>query len=171
MYIRINGLGIRYYLIAGFITVVLLGASTLEVVQNRISEIEDRARVQNLDNEEYARVITFNYYLNDYFMSPAEMFFGSGLVHRHVSEETNDVSTNKKYESKYSFDVSMMSARYHIYPIDWGLLGFSWEAGIPAALVLIAIAIIFIFTKLDNRYLYISAWGMFILFCYITRCM
>lgn len=169
LFIRIRGLGIRYYIISGIIAIILGGVSTLSVVQDRISEIEERSVNQNFNNENYARMITLNYYLNDYFINPVELFLGSGLVQRQVKEDTNDVFTNKKYESKYSSDVSMMSARFHIYPIDWGLLGFSWEAGIPATLILVIIAIIFICTKLDNRYLYISAWGMFILLFSITN--
>ena len=137
------------------------------IFQSRISEIIERQEEQNLENDDYVRVITFNYYQNDYFKNSFERFFGSGLVKRRVDPRTNDVSEGK-YESVYSHEISMLAARYHIYTVDWGLLGFSWEGGIPAALVLALIAILLVCVKTDERFLYISSFGIFALINSLT---
>ena len=142
---------------------ILVGSSAID---SRINEILDRNEVQNLENDEYVRTITYNYYLTDYFKSPAEFVMGSGMVHRTFTKN-NDFAG--KYESRYSREVSDASIRYHIFPIDWGLIGFSWEAGIPAALVLVSIALMLIFTKNDDKYMYMSSWGIFVLIFSITN--
>lgn len=135
--------------------------------KSRLKEMIERNESQNFENDDYVRLRTLNYYMEGYFKSPFEKFLGSGLVQRAFTDR--DLIKYNYYESNYSRMVSAMSIRYHIFPIDWGLLGFSWEGGIPATIILILIALMFILSKTDKRYLYISAWGMFVLFFSITN--
>jgi len=141
--------------------------SKTSIVQERIAEIIERSETQNFDNEDYARIITLNHYLFDYFKSPTERLFGSGMVFRSIKPE--GMKGIVRPESKYAAYVTSLSESFHIFPIDWGLLGLSWEAGIPATLILIFIAIMMIFFKTDDMYLYISSWGVFVLLFSLTN--
>lgn len=169
MFFRIRRFTLKTCIIAIILALSVPVIMKLPFVSSRLVEIEERAETANLDNDDYVRIITLNYYLHDYFKSPTEMFLGSGLVKRTFKPNGYDLLRNDKYESNYSRNVSEMSIRYNIFPIDWGLLGFSWEAGIPAAFILILIAVMMVLTKTDEKYLYISAWGIAVLIFSITN--
>lgn len=156
-------------------SICLYAVSFIPVVQERIDEIIERGERDNFDNEDYVRLITLNYYYNSYFKSPEELFLGSGMVQRKVMTygqgqfNEQDYYNLSNYDSTYSFEVSQTSALYHIYPVDWGIIGLSWEAGIPATLVLITIVVMLLLVRPDKRFLYISAWGVFVLCFSLTN--
>ena len=150
-----------------FVTVVLLllfFLSNLFIVQYRVDEILNRNRTANFSNEEYVRVLLLDYYYTDYFKSNTEMILGSGMVKRVVSDKKSKLL----YPSEYSKEVSTYSDVYHFYPVDMGLIGLSWEAGIPAVIVMIILCCVLIFNKQDDEYLYIRGWGLFLLLISIT---
>lgn len=155
----------RFYglLVSIVLFIFIFGVIQTDYFKNRISEVAERQQAVLTDDN--VRYVTLNYYLNDYFKSPSEMIFGSGMVKRIVNSGSgrDDIVNRVLYESKYSRDVSMISARYHIYPIDWGIIGFSWEAGIPAALLLVTLLLYLLFRRIDESYYYLSLWGLFAL--------
>lgn len=166
MLYRIKAFGVKMFFVSLsflFIGFLLVNSS---LGNFRLKELMERNEDANFENTDYIRIFTLNYYLYDYFMSPIEMALGSGMVNRSFTEADDFV---QKYESNYSRQVSEYSIRYHIFPIDWGLLGFSWEGGIPATIILIIIALMLIFSKTDKKYLYLSAWGIFVLLFSVTN--
>lgn len=163
MILRVRKIGLNTIVPLIVSIFILFGIAQLDYFQNRITEVEERQR--NTINDDNVRFVTLSYYLNDYFVSPYEKLFGSGMVKRIVNSDSgkDDIINRALYESKYSRDVSMISARFHIYPIDWGLIGFSWEAGIPAALLMVALLLYILFCRIDDNYCYLSMWGLFAL--------
>lgn len=159
----------RLRTIIGSVILVLgiYGFLQMQISQERIKELVNRQENHNFDNDDYVRIVTLNYYLHNHFKSPTEAFWGSGLVNRRVDPSTHDIY-KVKFESDYSHEISLLAARYHIYTVDWGLLGFSWEGGIPAALVLVLIAVLLVCVKTDERFLYISSFGVFALINSLT---
>lgn len=166
--LRIKQARLRTIIGSVVLVVGIYGFTQTQISQDRINEIVNRQGTDNFDNDDYVRMITLNYYLHNHFKSPTEAFLGSGLVKRRVDPKTNDVS-RVKFESTYSHEISSLAARYHIYTVDWGLLGFSWEGGIPAALILVLIAVLLVCVKTDERFLYISSFGVFALINSLTN--
>ena len=157
---RTKKVGLKSFFVIFLFLILIGGLVNTSIGEKRVKEVIERNEKANLGNEDYVRMLTLNYYLNNYFKSPVEMFLGSGLVQRSFTIDKDFV---KKYESNYSREVSDTSIRYHIFPVDWGLLGFSWEGGIPATLVLLLIVLMFIvFSRVDEKYMYISAWGIMV---------
>lgn len=150
---------------------ILLGMAALKmpIVQGRIQEMVERNETANLENEDYVRVLLVPYYYTEYFKNNFELFFGSGMVQRIVLESSTEMAKDSEYKSEYSKDVSYMSVMYHYYPVDMGLIGLSWEAGIPAVLIIVFMSLYLIIKKTDKRYLYISSWMLFLLLISITN--
>ena len=150
---------------------VILLASTLlagifyksNTVQKRISEITERNRNANFENDDYVRVLIFNFYYTEYFKSKYEMIFGSGMVRRVYDNNEITKTFNAKYPSDYSRQVSFYSDNYHFFPVDLGLIGLSWEAGIPAVVVLYFFCLILLLSPQKNDYNYIRGWGLFLI--------
>lgn len=165
MVLRIKKMKIRTTIVIIISVLCLYGVTQTNFFQSHLSEIVERQENTSFYDNDNVRMVTLEYYLNNYFVNPYEWLFGSGMVKRIVDSGAgpDDIVKTNLYESKYSRDVSMTSARYHIYPVDWGLLGLSWEAGVPAILILIVLQFYLMFHKLDNKYLYISSWGLFAL--------
>lgn len=162
MLYRTKKVGLKSFIVLLSFLLLIVGLANTTVGEKRLKEVIERNEKWNMGNEDYVRIVTLNYYLNDYFKSPTEMFLGSGLVKRSFTKDMDFLET-MKYESNYSREVSDASIRHHIFPVDWGLLGFSWEGGMPAALVLLLIVLMLIvFSRVDKKYLYISAWGIMV---------
>lgn len=163
IFVKIKGLSLKhivYTIVIG--TFFLLIFSSMPMVRERWEEVMDRNETQNLDNEDYVRVVLVVYYYTEYFKSNWELFFGSGMVERKFKGD-GSLSKVITYPSKYSKELSEQMTIDKLMPIDVGLLGLSWEAGIPAVLLMVAMCIIIAFVKQDDKYLYIRAWGMFLL--------
>ena len=155
-------LKIKVFLI-GSISFILLSFVALQtsIVQDRIQEVVERNEHDNFENDDYIRVLLLSYYYSEYFKSKIEFFFGSGMVERITFDNSQSMAESSAYKSEYSKDVSSMSVNYHFFPKDMGLIGLSWEAGIPAVLSLLYIVVLLVITKTDKEYYYISAWGIY----------
>lgn len=140
----------------------------IPMVQDRIDEIVERNKTQNFRNEDYVRVLLVNYYYTNYFKSSTELFFGSGMVYRVYHEKNYSKTFKESYPSDYSKLVSYNSQAYHFFPVDMGLIGLSWEAGIPAAIILFSLCIVLFSSKVDNDFLYIKGWGLFLILTSVT---
>ena len=80
------------------------------------------------------------------------MFLGAGQP---IFDYNNPKATNY---SKYSTYRSELANTYHFYPVDLGLIGLSWEAGIPFTCFLVFIMLFFAFKKVDKQYYYLGLW-------------
>lgn len=167
MVLRLKHAKLRVIIASVVLSSGLYGLTETQMFINRFDDIIQRQENANFYNDDYVRMKTLDYYLHDHFKSPAERFLGSGLCNRVLNAKTNDVG-GVKFESKYSSEMSMLAARYHTYSVDWGLIGFSWEGGVPAAIILVIIATMLVFFKTNERFLYISSFGIFALIVSIT---
>lgn len=162
---KLKLLRIKQLLITTIIMVVsLFGLLQIPTVKDRIEEMTERNEVDNFSNDDYVRVLLFNYYTTEYFKSNIEFFLGSGMVQRIVVTDEN-IRTTKgtDYPSQYSKEVSFMSSVFHYFPVDMGLIGLSWEAGIPAVLTILFVLFYMVRKKTPPQYYYISAWALFLI--------
>ena len=157
MLLKLRMLKIKYGILS---VVVIFVMSFVPAVQERVNEMIERNEDATYDNDKYVRVVSVAYYYNEYFKSRYELFFGSGMVQRIVKNSSTEMGGNYEYKSKYSKDVSYMSIKYHFYPVDWGLIGLSWEAGIPVVLIIYGLTFYLMFKKTPKQYYYISAWAL-----------
>ncbi len=157
MLMKLKMLKIKYGIIGAAIIFVM---SFVPAVQERVNEMIERNEDATYDNDKYVRVVSIAYYYNEYFKSRYELFFGSGMVQRIVKNSSTEMGGDYEYKSKYSKDVSYMSIKYHFYPVDWGLIGLSWEAGIPVVLIIYGLTFYLVFKKTPKQYYYISAWAL-----------
>lgn len=163
IFVKIKGLAFKNVVVGIFIVVfslLIIGNSSM--VRERWEEVMERNEEQNLDNEDYIRVVLVVYYYTEYFKSNWEMFFGSGMVERKFKGE-GSLNRMISYPSKYSKEMSEQMTVDKKIPADVGLLGLSWEAGIPAVLLMVALCIILASVKQESKYLYIRYWGLFLL--------
>ena len=163
---KLKVLKIQYGIIGILLIYVL---SLLPIVQERVDEIIERNETSTYNNDDYVRVLVFAYYYTDYFKSNYELFFGSGMVQRIVKKSSTEMGDDSEYKSKYSKDVSYMSYKYHFYPVDWGMIGLSWEAGIPVVLALLTLIIFIFIKKTPKYYCYISSWFLFLLLSCLSK--
>lgn len=138
------------------------------LVQSRINDITERNRTANFSNDDYVRVLIVKYYYNEYFKDTKEMIMGSGMVRRIIDNPENIETLNGKYPSNYSKQVSIYSDRFHFFPVDLGLIGLSWEAGIPAAIILLLLCFLLFIPSQEDEYYYIRGWGLFNILTCIT---
>lgn len=169
LYVKIKGLSIKH----AALSIVLLCItfflfSNNDSIRNRIQEIAQRNQTENFGNEDYIRLRLAYFYYSDYFKSKTEMVLGSGMVLR-INDSTERTEYFKAvYPSNYSKEVSLTSERYHFFPVDLGLIGFSWEAGIPAAIVLLLLCFLMLIPSQDDEYNYIRGWGLFNILTSVT---
>ena len=111
-------------------------------------------------NEDYARIIEWNYFMNDHFKSPSERIFGSGIP-----------SGKSLYGKEMYVDHTNYSSTIKYGYVDWGFLGYSWVLGPLPIIILLLIYIKGIVTsyKAGRRYLYISAWFSFMILISINN--
>lgn len=151
-----------------FVIVFILLFSTLfygfntKVIQEKIEEISNRQETATFDNDNYVRVLLVNYYYNEHFLNNTEMILGSGIPHLVAKDP-------QKAESEYSRQCSERGDMFHYYPYDMGLLGLSWNAGIPFVICFIVLLLRIFRLKLPNAYLYIGSWELFILIVGLTN--
>ena len=161
---KLKLLRIKQLLIATVILVLsLIGIMQIPTVKDRIEEMTERSQVDNFSNDDYIRVLLFNYYTTEYFKSNMEFFLGSGMVQRIVLTDEMRSIKSTDYPSKYSKEVSFMSNQFHYFPVDMGLIGLSWEAGIPAVLIILFVLFYMVRKKTPPQYYYISAWALFLI--------
>lgn len=99
--------------------------SQTSVVQNSINNMMKRQEAgATFANEDYIRVIQFNYFTKEHFKSPVEYVFGSGIP-----------NPRTKYGQPF-YTVDPALGPYNGWQ-DWGIVGLSWMIGIPAVLALL----------------------------------
>lgn len=153
------------YIVVGGIFIASL--SQLPVVREKLDEITTRSQTATLDNEDYARYRSWTYFNNIHFKNNVERILGSGqtIIYSKGSQQ------DKKpvFLSKYSKERSELVYYYYIWSVDWGLIGLSWECGIPFTIVFILILIAMFRQKLNKKHRYINYWTLMLLLVGITK--
>ena len=108
----------------------------------------ERNATDNFSNDDYVRIVNFNYFINEHFNNTIEWLLGTGIPNEH---------------SSYGFYMLSELALRQITYVDWGLLGLSWTAGIGTVVVMIMYSVRAITLKVDNSYFYINVWFMYML--------
>lgn len=139
----------------------------IPIVQDKISEITERNQNDNLNNEDYARLKTWNYFNNNHFKNPIERVLGSGQTLVFAREAIKTKTPN--YESKYSKDRCELVYYNYTWSVDWGLIGLSWDSGILFTLCLIVLLYLIYKEKLRNELLYIKYWALYLLIIGVTQ--
>jgi len=142
----------KTFIYGGILCILFIGFMQTGMFKEKIGQIVERSETDNLDNEDYVRVASLIYFYNDHFKSDTEMFLGSGCS-----------LTRDRHVSTYSDYMNYLKERYHFFPIDWGLIGLSWEAGIPFVICFILLMLRVVFLKVEKRYYYLGVWQLFLL--------
>ena len=159
MYYSYYCLKIRKIIYYGMLSCVLIGVfMQTDMYQNRIAKTLERTENENLYNQDYVRVASIYYFYNSHFQSDTEMILGSGCS-----------LWNDKPVSTYSDYMRGLKDSYHFFPVDWGLIGLSWEAGILFTLCFILLIVRVIFLKVDKQYYYVRIWSFFLLIIGVTH--
>lgn len=109
------------YLILG--VGIAIAAFQTSLVQDKVEEMMSRQENnQTFDNPDYIRNIQYTYFTEDFFTKPGEQFWGGGAP---------------AGSTKYGEALRHGEEYFHLYWVDWGLVGLTWIIGIPAVLLLI----------------------------------
>lgn len=149
MFIRVKGIKITAYLkyiVLG--TLFVAAFAQIPVVKSKIQEMVDRNESANFDNQDYIRIVTYDYYTSEMNKRPHSFITGLGLPGSH---------------SKYQIKIDSLKHKNGIVWADWGLVGLSWMLGYPGTLVIIIICIYTMFVKVPKPYYYISFSFLFLL--------
>lgn len=163
MFVRIRKISFRtaflmFLLVAG----IGIGLQT-DLAKDKIEEMTTRNERANFGEEDYVRVLLVDYYYNSHFKNNAELILGSGIPH--LCQANPEMA-----ESSYSRECSNNADAYHFYPADMGLVGLSWNAGIPFTICFILLLLAIARTKTPGfDYLYIGAWEIFIVMIGLTN--
>ena len=126
------------------------------VVQNSINNMMKRQEAgATFANEDYIRVIQFNYFTKEHFKSPVEYVFGSGIP-----------NPRTKYGQPF-YTVDPALGPYNGWH-DWGIVGLSWMIGIPAVLALLFPVLRIIRKKCDDKILFLKFFYIFLLLSSFT---
>lgn len=158
MYFKINGFNWKVLGAATAAIAIVLVLSTQSLFQNKVDEIITRSETQSLDNSDYVRVGNINYHLNNHFIDGLEYFLGSGRTIILDGE-----TPLYKAPSDYSRLRSSLAQDYHWFAADWGLLGLSWEVGIPFLIVFLSLFIAMYRKKVPKEYYYIGVWEIYLI--------
>lgn len=162
MFIRLYKLSFKTTFFIGVVLAFSLYGLQTRVVQDKLTEIVDRNETANFENESYVRVLLVDYYYNNHFINKLEMFLGSGMPHMSPHNP-------ERAESEYSRQCSYNAFYYHFYPVDMGLLGLSWNAGIPFTITFILLMLLVARMKVPRDYWYVAAWEIFIVIVGLTN--
>ena len=158
----------RIILISSIVGVISLFLITkIPIVNNKINEIAVRSQNDNFMNEDYVRFRTFDYFHNNHFKHPIERILGSGQTY--LMPKENIKYDKIQYQSKYSKQRCDLIYHYYAWSVDWGLIGLTWDSGIPFTICLIIILLSIFKTKLNRELLYINYWALFLLIIGITQ--
>lgn len=155
LYFRINGFSKKIIIVIISISFLFSIVQDLPIVRDKIDEIVNRNEKSNFNNDDYVRVILINHFYNNHFINKTELILGSGMTKLSVDETKTELG---KTLSQYAKDLSKLAAYYHLYAVDAGLIGLSWEAGIPFTIVYIVLLLSVLFKKVEKEYYYL---GMF----------
>lgn len=130
------------------IGLLFVGLSQIPSVKEKLQGMVERNDAgASLDNEDYIRVVQFQYFENEFFKSPVERVLGAGIP-----------LTSSKYGKDFEVDRSR-GMQY----VDWAFLGVSWMLGTITVLGLIWLAIMVIRIKVAPQYSYFSLYFLFLL--------
>lgn len=160
IYYKINGFSWKIVYFSVTVVLAINVALRIPVVQEAIEEMVERRESDSFDNDDYIRVISFDYFTNDHFKSNAEYFWGSGMPFLSLDAEKHEVHETPSHYSKI---MSELGAYYHYFTVDWGLLGLSWVAGIPFVLILILLLLKITLIKVPDDYLYLRGYCILVL--------
>lgn len=153
------------YLGIALITTVVL--YQMPAVQEKIKEIETRSESSSITDENYARYKSWYYFNNAYFKNDVERFLGSGQTIIY-SKGRQQNESGLSYLSKYSKERSELVYHYYIWSVDWGLIGLSWDCGIPFTIVFILILFSMFRQKVRTEHRYINFWALMLMLIGVT---
>lgn len=144
--IKIKGLGLsilKAFTIVGLLTFLILRIGPVEKV---VEKMQIRQSEQVYSNDDYIRVLQWDYYMNHFFISHTDYIFGAGIAFGNSNSKAQvDYNNGRK--------ISTSVAQWR----DWGLIGLSWIMGIPYVLLFLLFIFYMIFAKVPSQYAYISA--------------
>ena len=122
-------------------------------ISNSVSEMIARSEEgQSFANDNYIRTICFDYYTNIFFVNTWESIMGAG---------------NPGTSGNYSIFIDKLKNDYGFVYGDWGLIGLSWIVGIPVVLLILLYCMKAFFIKVENKYIYLACYFIFIVFASI----
>ncbi len=143
--IKVNGFNWRFFLYSFFGVVLLFVLLQVPAIAGKVDSMLDRQQTQNFGNQNYIRVIQFQYFTQEHFKSFIEFIFGSG----YPSRGTEITSYGIQMQGLLDMGITWM---------DFGLLSISWIIGIPTVLAMIAYAIKAYRLKIPKDYYYLGIW-------------
>lgn len=155
MYVKIKGFNIKilkYIFVTGIICSIIY---FIPIFKSKIDYMLEKQMegTETLNNKDYIRVITYEYYTKDKLNDPIEYFFGMGLPFPN---------------SKLGKEQSDLAESYGIFTADWGLLGLSWNLGIIPVLVMVFYSIKVFLIKKPKYFQYLGIWMLYLLSISIT---
>lgn len=171
LYFRVKKISLKSLFI--FLSVTLsfgIAALSVPMVQDKIVEMQDRAEREEMSGDSDVRTRDLLYVYSSHFIDEKELITGSGmpLLSFEVIEATGE-KIARKGESEYSGYMSELAADMHFYTVDLGLLGLSWVAGIPFAILFIALLISMARVKVSPEYYYIGMYSIMVVLCGFTN--
>lgn len=142
------------FIFAGAAIVALL-LLQIPVISDKVDYMWEKQfgdNAESLSNKDYIRNVTLYYYLYEYFKSPFEYFFGTGL-------SIPGTNLYKTFEYLGSMGIFYM---------DWGLLGLSWMIGVIPVLCMIVYSVKSFRLKVNPQYYYVGFWFMYLVLSSIT---
>lgn len=160
--LRIYKVSLKTFFLFVSASAILYFASRIPIVSDKIDELVNRTETQNFDNEDYIRVECMNYFYTSFFKNDAELVLGSGRA-------IIDAEHQQNWISQYSRERSNLADYYHYYPVDLGLLGLSWETGIPFVLCFILLILSPFCCKVPESLYYLQMYGFLIVIIGFTH--
>jgi hypothetical protein len=146
MIIRIKGVS-RELLLYGVVSAgVFIVALQLPIFNEKVYSMLERQKTQVFSNENYIRVIQFQYFTQEHFKNIWEYIFGSGMPGA---------------GSAYNQYMDGLLNR-GITWVDLGLLSLSWVIGIPAVIAMILYSLKASFLKVSSEYYYQGIWFIYL---------
>lgn len=171
IYVKIKGLK-KTVVFSSLSMILFLGfLQDVSFIREKIEEMQSRTETASFSNESYVRYLDIEYTYSTHFINPVELIMGSGMPKLSVStdDETGERSIGKSL-STYSNYMNELAAYNHYYTVDLGILGLSWVAGIPFAMIFIVILLSqFIKMVNNNTYLYLGTYCLFVLLSGFTN--
>lgn len=139
---------IKQIMVLSMAGAIFYGTLQIPAVQEKIQGMIERSDSnQSLNNEDYVRVVQFEYFEHHFFKSPVERVLGAGIP-----------LPSSKYGKEFEKDRSQ-GMQY----VDWSFLGVSWMLGTIAVVGFIWLGLKVVFLKVDKRYCYFSLYFLFLL--------
>lgn len=147
-------LSFRFFFVLAIVC-IFFSYAVLQIpfISNSVSEMIARSEEgQSFANDNYIRTICFDYYTNNFFVNTWESIMGAG---------------NPGTSGNYSIFIDILKNDYGFVYGDWGLIGLSWIVGIPVVLLILLYCMKAFFIKVENKYIYLACYFIFIVFASI----